>query len=324
MAWKGIPNNPHWQYNDAPADPGANSPYRPLWLKQTAGVRTNSDGNKVYTMVRKVGDTSDNSLGEISKTFWDADGNDLKFQMEVEVESPSDFTIPCQEDGGVEFDATIDWGDGTTTTTTTYNGAGLTHTYAAAGRYKIMIGGTFPNIFFNGGGDKLLVQQVLNLGHVGWTKLNNAFQGCANLIQFSAGSSDTSNVTSFISMLQGCVDLTVPELGFSTSSAQRIDAFFFQDDGVVDVSGIQNWDITSLTVTPADHLNLFMIGPTKMSTATYDALLVNWEGQNPANTVGMGRVKFGASQFTLSSAAATAKQVLADTYGWTITDGGGV
>ena len=70
MAWIAIPNNPNWEYDNAPASPGANSPYRPLWAKQTAGIRT--DGvNKIYTKVRKVG-RSDASMGELSKTFWDA------------------------------------------------------------------------------------------------------------------------------------------------------------------------------------------------------------------------------------------------------------
>ena len=74
MAWVTITNNPSWQYNNAPADPGANSPLRPLWLKQTSGVRT-TNGHAVYTDVRKTvnsaSGTSTVSMGEISKTFWD-------------------------------------------------------------------------------------------------------------------------------------------------------------------------------------------------------------------------------------------------------------
>ena len=75
MAWILITNNEVWEYDNDPADPGADSPYRPLWLKQTAGVRTNSDGQKVYTKVRRVGSNpvgSNGTMGEISKTFWDA------------------------------------------------------------------------------------------------------------------------------------------------------------------------------------------------------------------------------------------------------------
>jgi len=73
MAWQNIPNNPNWQYNDSPPDPGANSPLRSLWQKQTNGIR-DFKGHKVYTQVRKITDPTDNnfSAGELSKTYWDS------------------------------------------------------------------------------------------------------------------------------------------------------------------------------------------------------------------------------------------------------------
>jgi len=71
MAWVTMTNNTGYQYNNAPADPGANSPHRTLWQQQTGGVRTHTaTGHKVYTNVRKVSTTTD--IGEMSKTFWDA------------------------------------------------------------------------------------------------------------------------------------------------------------------------------------------------------------------------------------------------------------
>jgi hypothetical protein len=71
MAWVTIPNNSYWEYDNAPADPGVGSPYRDLWLKQTAGIRTNSDGSQVYTKCRIIG-TTVGTAGEISKSYWDA------------------------------------------------------------------------------------------------------------------------------------------------------------------------------------------------------------------------------------------------------------
>ena len=69
MAWVAIPNNQYWEYDNAPADPGVSSPYRPLWLKQTNGIRT-TRGHEVYTKVRRVGTTVE-TAGELSKTYWD-------------------------------------------------------------------------------------------------------------------------------------------------------------------------------------------------------------------------------------------------------------
>ena len=75
MAWVAITNNPNWQYNNSPEDPGAGSPLRALWLKQTNGIRTIGSGagaHQVYSEVRRVGDTTNRSRGELSKSYWDA------------------------------------------------------------------------------------------------------------------------------------------------------------------------------------------------------------------------------------------------------------
>ena len=71
MAWGAITNNTGWQYNNAPADPGVGSPLRPLWQKQTNGIRQFKNGTEVYVEVRKVGDTN-RTRGEMSKSFWDS------------------------------------------------------------------------------------------------------------------------------------------------------------------------------------------------------------------------------------------------------------
>ena len=71
MAWVLITNNPSWEYQNAPADPGVTKPQqRKLWLKSTNGIRT-TGGTSVYTQVRKVGDGPTANRGEMSKTYWD-------------------------------------------------------------------------------------------------------------------------------------------------------------------------------------------------------------------------------------------------------------
>ncbi len=72
MAWVNIPNLSGWQYQNAPADPGATLPQqRKLWALSSGGVRT-IGSTSVYTQVRKVGDANDANRGEISKSYWDA------------------------------------------------------------------------------------------------------------------------------------------------------------------------------------------------------------------------------------------------------------
>lgn len=67
MAWQAIPNNPHWEYNDDPADPGVGSPLRPLWLKQSNGIRSYGT-HQVYVDCRHL---YSSATGELSKTYWD-------------------------------------------------------------------------------------------------------------------------------------------------------------------------------------------------------------------------------------------------------------
>lgn len=69
MAWVDVPNNQYWEYDNAPADPGVDSPFYELWAKQSNGIR--DEGSfEVYTKARKKGSTAD-TMGELNKTFFD-------------------------------------------------------------------------------------------------------------------------------------------------------------------------------------------------------------------------------------------------------------
>ncbi|REK59987.1 MAG: hypothetical protein DWQ49_07095 [Bacteroidetes bacterium] len=71
MAWVTITNNPTWQYNNAPANPGTDNKFKKaLWDLQTNGIRSTGQNHEVYVEVRKVGDTN-RTRGEMSKTYWD-------------------------------------------------------------------------------------------------------------------------------------------------------------------------------------------------------------------------------------------------------------
>lgn len=70
MAWVTITNNPIWEYDNNPPDPGVDSPYYELWTEQTNGIRTFKGGHQVYVKCRRVGTTVD-TAGELSKTYWD-------------------------------------------------------------------------------------------------------------------------------------------------------------------------------------------------------------------------------------------------------------
>jgi hypothetical protein len=73
-----------------------------------------------------------------------------------------------------------------------------------------------------------------------------------------------------------------------------------------------------------------MFAASGLSTTNYDLLLDEWEETLQAlypNGVGYPytiSINFGGSQYTLGSAAETARTSLINNFSWTITDGGGV
>ena len=364
MAWKDIPNNPNWEYNDSPVDPGVGNARRPLWLKQTNGIRLSRDGIfSTYTNVRKKGSTSED-MGELSKNFWDAQGDeddDVSFRTLWETTADGEsITWPCNQGSGYTptFDAVIDWGDGTTNTTiTAYNDSGLTHTYATAGEYTVRITGTFPTVIFGGTApSKDKIKKVLQLGNVGWKNLKRGFKGCSNLtdfvvgsttmnlngdgsnigeclrdcpslsnVDFSGGNFDTSGVTNMNAFLRCSASVPVGDTALTTVNVSYLDTsnvttmsnMFRDNDNIVDLPGIETWDISSLsTINSLD--SQWLDAPSSISTATYDAMLIAWEAQAPFD---VDNVRFGLSKYTGGGAAEAAHDSLENTYGWNISDG---
>ena len=106
-------------------------------------------------------------------------------------------TLPLRS--GYNYNFTVDWGDGSATSTiTAHNDPDITHTYANAGTYTVIIDGTVEAWYFNNRGSKNTLMEVLDLGDVGWKNLERAFYGCDNLTTFAGG--DVSGVTNMSRM----------------------------------------------------------------------------------------------------------------------------
>jgi len=124
---------------------------------------------------------------------------------------------------------------------------------------------------------------------------------------------DVSSVTDTNRMFESAFNFNQPLNSWDVSSVT--DMFkMFQSASSFD-QDISSWQIAQVT-----NFYNFMSGVT-LSTTNYDLLLVGWESQAPTYS---GSISFGNSTYTLSSAAETARTSLINTYGWTISDGGGV
>mgnify|MGYP000951460655 CR=1 FL=1 len=189
----------------------------------------------------------------------------------------------------------------------------------------------------------------------GCSDFRSAFGGCTSLTSPNITNWDMSSATTINSMFNsatnynedisiwnvqnvqnfgGCFALASsfnrPVGNWNLSSATHIGgnnqgmfdrAYAFQQD-------LSSWDISGIT-----NANQFMrlrSGANAYTTSNYDALLIGWESTlQVAYPSGVGytptiNIDFGSSNYTLGSAAETARTNLIITYGWTITDGGGI
>lgn len=161
------------------------------------------------------------------------------------------------------------------------------------------------NASFNGG-------NISNLIHSGVTSIQQAFNNTP-LGNQDLSTWDVSGITNWTEAFRGSslgalTDISgwIPKGNMST--------VFFQNP-LFEAFGLETWTIGGIT----GGGNLFAY--TNIPTSTYDATLVAWEAQAPTNAVA---INFGPAKYTIGSAAETARTSLISTYGWTITDGGGI
>lgn len=81
-----------------------------------------------------------------------------------------------------------------------------------------------------------------------------------------------------------------------------------------------SWDVISRTGRTTINMTA-MLNNCGMNTANYDSTLVGWEAQTPVSGVTLGA---SGRTYTAAGAGGTARASLISTYGWTITDAGGV
>ena len=251
------------------------------------------------------------------------------------------------------------WGDGTSDSGVTDT---QTHTYATAGTYDVSVTATTGRIRFNNGGDKSKLLDIKNWGICKWSSMSTAFNGCDNLIELSAiDTPDLSSVTDMRSMFNGAKNLNkIPNVnswgvGNVTSISFTFGATKFNQDignwdtsSVTNMSGvfwgndqfnynIGNWNTSNVTtvykmfdnnkinhslagwdISNITDFGGFMTNNTNFSTENYNATLISWALQSPQSNIVIGfRSKY-------SYEASAARQILIDTYGWTIIDGGQV
>ena len=138
----------------------------------------------------------------------------------------------------------------------------------------------------------------------------NGANGTINLSNW-----DVSNVTNMYAMFYDCTTLQITGIeNWNTNSLVNIQQMF-KSTKLLDIS-FASWNINSIT-----NLSGFLSGNVGtqpiLSTTNYDATLISWAAQTPQSN---RNVNFGGSQYSCDAEAA--RDILINTYGWTINDGG--
>ena len=156
------------------------------------------------------------------------------------------------------------------------------------------------------------------------TAFNLLFTGENSTMLFNQNinSLDFSSATTIKQLLKRCVNYNHPMNNIDVGNVTNFESVFeFASSFDQDIS---MWNIVSGT-----NFTNFM-SSAGLSTTNYDLLLVGWEATLQASfPAGAGyaptiNIHFGSSTYTTGSAAETARTSLISTFGWTITDGGGV
>jgi surface protein len=173
------------------------------------------------------------------------------------ISASNQITLPLESSGTYNF--TVDWGDGSKNTITTWNDANATHTYASAGTYTVTINGTITGFRFGDGGDKL---KITNISQFGNLKLgNNAsyFSGAANLTITATDILDLTGTTNLFKMFSNCSSLTA-------------------------IPSANSWDLSQVT----SIRGMFMNAP------KFNQDISSW---NTGNVTDIGWLFYGASSF---------------------------
>jgi len=188
------------------------------------------------------------------------------------------FMMPLVSGGS--YNATVNWGDGSSDTITSYNQAEVTHTYTSAGQYEVSIEGTLQGWQFISAGDRLKMLDVKQWGVLDLST-HSAFYGCTNL-DASATDAPTVSSTSFFRMFRDCSNFNGAIGNWDISTVTRLDQCFLFC--YTFNKPLNSWNVSNVT-----KLDL-----TFHSCISFDQDLNSWD---TSNVESMNQTFYSCSQF---------------------------
>jgi len=219
----------------------------------------------------------------------------------------------------------------------------------------------FNRIAFDNGGDKLKITDIKQWGDVVWSSFSIAFYGCENMLTTATDVPNLSNVNSMFGMFSSATSANPDVSNWDVSSVANMRSMF-QSASSANPDTI-NWDVSSVTNMNRMFRNASSANPdtsnwdvsnvTDMNRMFYEASsanpdVSNWDVSSVTNMNAMfedsnlsvenltliyenwsqlnlqQNVAFSAGTTKYNSSGQAGRDILVNTYNWTITDGGQV
>lgn len=203
----------------------------------------------------------------------------------------------------IQWDTGESWEEGLT--------GDATHDYGAAGTYTVSIRGIYPSIRIKNNSDRLKFSSIENWGTNVWGKnMNDAFQGCENMVDNSEDFPDFSEVEVLLGVFNNCNSFKFNNFPLWKFGSPTTLYAFLRDCYMFDE------DISRIDVSNVDNMIYILDGVT-LSTSNYDALLIGWSNQNVKSNI-----SFYGGDSKYSPSGKVGRDKLENDFNWDFSDGG--
>jgi surface protein len=195
----------------------------------------------------------------------------------------------------------------------------------------------FNRIQFNFGGDNLKITDIKQWGTIVWSSFERAFRGCENMLVTATDVPNLSNVNSMSIMFSDCLIANPDTSNWDVSSVTTM-SFMFRRMYLANPD-VSNWNVGNVTTTRQMFFDMDLANPDisnwdvgsatdmrSMTTLTpnfsTDILTACYENWSQLQL--QQNVSFSAGNTKYNSSGQAGRDILVNTYNWTITDGGQV
>jgi surface protein len=213
-----------------------------------------------------------NDVVDLSQTA----ANQFVFTIDTENTSSgsslnTQFMMPLVSSGS--YNATVNWGDGSSDTITSYNQAEVTHTYSSAGQYEISIEGTLQGWQFNNAGDRLKMLDIKQWGVLDLST-SAAFYGCTNLDASATDAPTVSSIT-FYRMFRDCTNFNGAIGNWDITTVINMRDCFYS--ATTFNKPLNSWNVSNVTTLQSTFQNC----------SSFDQDLNSWDTSNVETMYGL-------------------------------------